>query len=510
MSILSYLKGHAVLAGTVVVIVVVGMVIAGRVASRQVATDSLDTSGKKVVLVDVSDFRDNTSSVSADGTVESVSQVDVKSQVSAPLATVAVSIGSNVTAGQTIATLQNADIRAQLDQARATLLLAQGQYSGSGVSLDSARRAVIDKVRDAYAKIDDIVHVQLDPFLFINGDSGPKLSTYTSDYEKIDEITSIRIDLNSVLPKWLTGISKLSSSSSDDDLRAALVEAQKNIDIVSGLLDNVSLALIDISRTMSGSSLAIVNGWQATTITARNTVSGLSSGITTMSGTFSNALVSQDSTASAQVSAAEAGVKNLEAQIAKTVISSPINGKIAALPLRVGELTSPGQLIATVVGGGGLNIKAFVSGEDLSQVAVGAKVLIQGVTAGYVASVAPSVNQTNKKVEIKIAVTDPQQSGLVVGQNVTVAIEAKKPAVSDVSTAASTKNSYILPIQNVKIIPGDAYVFTVNEESKIVKHPVVLGKVSGGFVEITGGITEGMKIVSPVYELEEGDVVVVH
>lgn len=54
-------------------------------------------------------------------------------------------------------------------------------------------------------------------------------------------------------------------------------------------------------------------------------------------------------------------------------------------------------------------------------------------------------------------------------------------------------------------MPGAAYVFTVDDSSKIVKNPVILGKIQGDFVEITSGITSEMKIVSPVYELEEGN-----
>jgi hypothetical protein len=63
---------------------------------------------------------------------------------------------------------------------------------------------------------------------------------------------------------------------------------------------------------------------------------------------------------------------------------------------------------------------------------------------------------------------------------------------------------YTLPIQDVKIVPGDAYVFTVDENSKIKSNPVVLGQVKGDFIEVVGGLTDDMNIVSPVYELDPG------
>ena len=169
------------------------------------------------------------------------------------------------------------------------------------------------------------------------------------------------------------------------------------------------------------------------------------------------------------------------------------------MPLRAGELAQPGQLIATVVGGGGLRVRAYASGEDLSRIKTGAKAVIQDNISGTVTSVAPSVNQTNRRVEIEISINNAATSNLVIGQNVNVSIDAANIPI------AKNKGNYLLPIQNVKIVPGAAYVFTVDSESKIVKNPVIIEKVEGDYVEIASGITPDMKIVSPVYELEEGE-----
>jgi multidrug efflux pump subunit AcrA (membrane-fusion protein) len=117
-------------------------------------------------------------------------------------------------------------------------------------------------------------------------------------------------------------------------------------------------------------------------------------------------------------------------------------------------------------------------------------------------NVAPSVNVINKKVEVKISVDDSNTNELVVGQNVTLSISTDEQL-------NNKNNNYSLPIQNVKIIPGDAFVYTLDSESKIVKNPVVLGKVQGDFVEIISGINPDMMIVTPVYEIEEGEEVVV-
>jgi hypothetical protein len=106
-------------------------------------------------------------------------------------------------------------------------------------------------------------------------------------------------------------------------------------------------------------------------------------------------------------------------------------------------------------------------------------------------------------VEIGIRILNPSTSNLAVGQNVQARIQADNPV-----TVAGTPSGYSLPIQDVKIIPGEAYVFTVDTNSKIVKNAVTLGATHGDFLEVISGLTD-MKIVSPVYELEEGQTVVV-
>lgn len=499
MSILSYIKSHSVVSGAVAIFVVVVTIIAGRVVERSKIPQESASNIKNVVLEPVDNFRTDASVVYADGVVESISQADLKSQISAPLLNVYVSIGDYVNKGQTIAELQNADIKAQLEQARASLELAKGQYDTSGVSVESARRSAVDKVRDAYLKADDAVNTQIGQFLFNQGPDTPQLSSMIIDSSLYDKISTRWTDLQSIFRSWDSSVSSITYSSSDEDIDKALTLAQKNLSVVSDFLSSVSLALTDLTNIANENTLAIASAWKTTTSSARNSISNTSAGVTSSQTTLANARSSHSSPAQAQISVAEAGVKNLEAQLAKTVITSPISGKISALPLRSGEFAAPGQLIATVVGSGGLQIKAYVSAEDLIRIKKDTNATIRGNISGVVTSIAPSISQTTKKAEIKISISNPNDSGLVVGESVQAVIKAEK-ALSQNGEAL-----YTLPIQNVKIVPGEAYVFTVDSENKAQKVPVILGDVKGGFVNIKSGISDGMKIISPVYEIIEGE-----
>lgn len=491
MSIKTYIKGHAGLMTFLAVIIVVVMVAGGRAATKKPGESSA-SNVKQVTLVDATSFRDDLTTVSVEGVVESASQVDIKSQVASPVSQVYVSIGDRVSTGQRILELENADIRAQLEQARANLTLAQGMYASDAGLTDNARKAAINQVRDAYTKADDIVNAQVGQFLFNGNPNNVQLQSYVTDSSIRNSLSIHWGNAQDAIRLWKNSIDTLSDASTREQVNVAVSNAQKHLVVVSQFLDTVSNALVNATKSAGQNDLATINGWKAVASAGRATISGAISGLTS-SG---SSLVTNQ----AQVSAAQAGVRSLEAQLAKTIITAPISGTIAALPLRVGEFATPGTLLTTVVGAGGLEITAYASGNDFERITKGAPVTIGGNASGTVLSVAPSVSEITKKVEVKITVPASLRGQLVVGQSVQAKIQATTPRTS------STTTVYQLPIQNVKIVPGAAYVYTVND-SQIVKHEVTLGEVKGDFVEVTAGITDDMKIVSPVYELEEGETV---
>ncbi|MDB5239295.1 MAG: family efflux transporter subunit [Candidatus Parcubacteria bacterium] len=468
MSISTFVRSHAVAAGAILLVAVATTAIAGRMAGQKAATDSSGSNIKRVSLVEVASFRSGTSTISADGVVEAQSQADLKSQVGAPISRINVSIGDSVAAGQVILELENSDIKAQLSQ-------VQGQYG-------STRESTIEKIRDAYLKADDAVHTQIDQLILNTVNPRPKFYTYVFDPALGNRIRDNRADLDNVFRAWSASTNGLSATSSDADIQVALSRSQTSLDKITVLLNDMTKVLSDAANVVTSSDLPTVNSMLAIVTSARSSISG-----------------AKQSLSSATVGIAQAGVQNLQAQLDKTIIRSPISGKIAALPLRTGEFAGPGTLLATVVGGSGIQVKAYASGEDLSRLKVGAPALIQNTIPGVVTSVAPSVSTVNRKVEINIKISNPSTANLVVGQNVQARIQADRPVASTANPTA-----YTLPIQDVKIIPGEAYVFTVGADSKAVKHPVTLGPIRGDFLEVTAGLTDDMKIVSPIYEIEEG------
>jgi RND family efflux transporter MFP subunit len=507
-NLIKYAKAHTFLVIVFGLIFVGAMVVLGRVATSKKTADTTGSNTHQVSLVAASTFRNSQATVYADGTVESISQADLKSQVSAPVTAIYASVGSTVRAGQTIMVFQNADVRADLDRAKANRKLAVGQNQTGSQSVDAARLSAIDKIKSAYLAADEAIHTDLDPIILNNQARGDKLSDHISDWRLAQDITNTRIALDTTFPAWKKTIDSLSTSgSSNTEVLKALDVSETNVQAVMNLIDKVSAALANASQIANGSYITTIDGWKMTVTGARSSVNATNNALTTAETSLSTAQTSNDIPAQAGIDLADAGIKSLEAQLAKTYVTSPITGKIAALPFRVGELVSPGQLVATVVGSGGLEVKAYASSEDFTKLQQGAAVMIQDTIAGTLVNISPSLNETNKKIELKILISNPATAGLVVGQTVSAAIESSTTTPSVATT--NKEESYYLPIQNVKIVPGSASVYTVDENSKIKDNPVILGEIRGDFIEVKSGITDDMKLVTPVYELNPGETVTV-
>jgi len=516
MSIISFARRHAVVSAGIGVVVVVVGVIAGRAATTKTPVVDTTSGTKQVTVVNAATFRTGSLSIAANGLVQSHSQADLKSQLSAPVSVINVSIGQNVSAGQVLLELQNSDIRAQLAQSQAALSLAQGQYVTGSISLDSAKRAAIDKIQDAYNKTYDAVVTDADPVLYNNNGSGGHLTSSSLDTTLNSRITTADLDLKDTLPIWKLAVAALSTATTTADIENVIKISQKNMIEASQLMTDISTELNALAQYATPAAAVSLSAWKTAISAGQSGLTTSAQALTTAELGLNTGNSSQNTTAQAQITSAQAGVANLEAQLAKTIIRSPIAGRVSALPLREGELASAGTLLVSVIGNqSALLVKAYVSSEDLARISVGSPVVVNDGAVesasssvlqvhGVVSNIAPGVDPQSRKAEVDIDITDSNASKLVIGDTVSVSIT---PPHASVPASSNQPVIYMLPIQDVKIVPGSAYVFTVGADSKIVRHDVVLGDIRGDFITVESGLTDDMDIVSPVYELDEGEVV---
>lgn len=199
----------------------------------------------------------------------------------------------------------------------------------------------------------------------------------------------------------------------------------------------------------------------------------------------------------AQLLSAEASVGLFNAQVGKTIVTSPISGKVSVLPVKVGELVSPGEVVASVVNTDGLQIQAYVDSTQLQALSIGAPVDINGTATGTVSFISPAIDPQTRKVELGIVVTGVNElRPLVVGEFATLKIQRNQTAGNSIQA--------IIPLEAIYTTTEGAFVFMADDESVAQAIPVSLGSIRGTSVEVIAGLEETTTIFETVRGIERG------
>lgn len=518
MKILNKITNHKYISGALVLIVLIAgaSAIANNAFKKSSDTNS-DSALTKVILLNVKDYQKNQVSVSSNGIVESLQQADLRSQVNAPVSSIKVSIGDKVYAGQVLVTLQNTDLNAQLSQAKASLRAQQAnleqmkkgtrteELNLAKIRVDTAKQTLEDTktqqdllVKNAYQTLLNS-SVQATPTKSFSA-----VATVSGTYTGIEQG---KYDISVYLTSngYYFNTNGLESASGPVSNKAVpMGDRGLYISFSGGDLNGTEKWTVEIPNTKAAGYLTYYNNYQ-NSLTAKETAinaatSALESAESSLALAVAGATAEQIESQEAVVEAAQATIENISAQIDKTIIRSPISGTVSSLSAKYGELITVGSSIASVVNESGLQVKSYVSDKDLPLIEKGADVIIGDGIKGKVDRLSPSVDTKTKTAEVNILVSEPEKSNLIIGQNVTVKITGKNE---------NTSTSYLLPLQAVKITNDSAYIYQVSNDSILEEKQVTLGDVDGEFIEIKAGIEPEMKIVSAVYELRNGQKVII-
>lgn len=506
-----------------------------------------------VTLIDLSTYQEDSSRVEAQGEVESSAQVDLQAEVSARITSMPVTLGQEVFVGQVIATFDSSELFARLQQAQADLAAAEAGLASAEAALDaqeaqlldlqkggrpeqviiaeSQLRTAEDALNELYigtqnaleaivASVENVVYTQVDTLFDSPRSSNPTINFSTTRTTNRIQAQFDRAQLSNDFPEWSEGIAAIDSTSPESVMNA-LADAEEKLSFIQGFLQSLTLTIGDevgLSDSQEDAFVSAVAGARATvsghisTVRSRTqSIDAQESAVTqareqlelTIQGatreqvSAQEALVEQSSigitSQQANIARAQGVIAGIQAELAKRAVRSPITGTVATLPFRVGELVSPGALVASVVNVNGLQVKAFVDSSDASTFSVGSPALVRGDIEGVVATISPSIDPTTRKVEVGVAISS-EDAKLVVGEFVEVTIT--KDGIEGSAT--------LLPLRAVDVSTVGSFIFLV-EDNKIVARPVVLGRVVGESVEILSGLDNVTQIVSSVRGLNEGD-----
>ncbi len=448
----------------------------------------------------------STGGFTAVGSVEAVSEVDLKAERGGQVTAVYAELGASVRAGSVLVQLENSAERAALIQAQgsydaAVAGAAQGESGvrSAEIAVTTAEEALSTAVRNSYTTLNSTLLTTIDLF-FSNPTSqipGLRISGDTAF------LNTERVGFQTSLPQLQQSLTSLSPATNDAASLGARTTAARMVVVIDSLQSTVTK---DSTETMSGKTLG---SYTADLVAARAALVALISGLENAERATQSAAESlaqarlggstaDSSVANAQIKIALGALRSAQANYEKTTVRTPISGVVNSLTVKRGDYVSPLQDVALVSSNNGLQITTAISESDRERITVGDTVRIEGTATGTVAAIGGAVDPKTGKVAVKVSI----ESDTTLTNGTTVTIDFAPSAQAEVSP------TLVVPLTAIKLTADSAYVFTV-ENNVLVSQTVVLGPVTGDSVVVESGITADTQIVLDARGRKTGETVTV-
>jgi multidrug efflux pump subunit AcrA (membrane-fusion protein) len=519
-----------------ITIVIIGAIVGLTLLARngKNGDDIVIESLKEVSLVSIKSLQEKEVPLPLVGEVTSENEVTIKTETSGEIIGVYAEVGEYVQAGRIIAEVENSSQHAAILQAQgvvesaeATLTKTQQGSRTEQISilelklqqaddlLEEAKQSTINTLESEFSTADDVVRNKIDQFFSNPSSTNPQISFTTTNSQLKIDLESGRIVLGIVLEDWDNELNNLTS---EDDLFSFLDKADENLTTIKDFLNNAALAVNSLTSNTNLSQTTI-DTWKTAVLTSRTNISTSLSDISSAKDNLNNKIASYDIAkkqqeeglaggreedvlqAQAVLKQAQGALRQAQSGLEKTIIRSPISGTINDIDIEAGDFVSVFEQALVVSNNDALEITAFITEDDKRAISVGAEALIEGKFSGVVSEVAPTLDKKTKKIELKVAIVDPE-TGFLEGES--VELEVDRSFVVD-----NGAKEIIVPISALKIKTDGIFVFTVNDRDTLTLHTVTVGSIVGNGIIIFSGITSDMEIVLDARGLKAGQEVVI-
>ena len=196
--------------------------------------------------------------------------------------------------------------------------------------------------------------------------------------------------------------------------------------------------------------------------------------------------------AQAQLSAAEAMVREAEAQGSYVQIRAPFAGVVTARMADAGDLASPGFPLVRM-SGSGVKVVAELPAELVGEIVRGGTVLLDtdaGTMEGTVRAVSPALGQASRRFQVEVAPATTQ--GLTPGAFARIRLEDATGETRWIPADAVIRNGQLTGVYTV-------------EDDVLHLRWIRLGRTRGDAVEVLSGPAGDLTVVrSPGRELRDG------
>ena len=433
-----------------------------------------------------------TQEVSATGNVKPSESVDLAFETSGRVESVNAKVGEFISAGRVIASLNTAELNAQLDKANADLASQRSALDKAYVDLDNYYGNVINTVNSAYTSANDAIRIKIDSLFSDDESNNPKMTFESTNSQEKILSENKRFIIKSALNGWLSQISSLDASTSQNVLEQALSDSKTNLNDAYGfinLLMNTTISAISLPASTLAAHKTSIND-------ARSEIDSAAAKVTTLTQNISSQKATITSK-QAEIKSYQASVDNINAQIAKTFLRSPISGTVTKQDAKVGEIVSANSIVASVISSGSYEIDSRIPEVDIARIRVGnaAKVTLDAYGNDVV-------------FEARVVSIDPAETVIegvatyLTKLNFTKPDSRIKPGMTaniDIMSA-SHDNALSLPQRAVQKEGGREFVLipkiTSEGAPSTEERDVKTGlRGSSGYIEILNGLSEGEEVV---------------
>ncbi|BCZ45063.1 hemolysin secretion protein D [Clostridium gelidum] len=203
-------------------------------------------------------------------------------------------------------------------------------------------------------------------------------------------------------------------------------------------------------------------------------------------------------TSKANIEAQKVSIQKYQSDLTNTVIKSPISGVISDKALNIGQMTSPGTVLAKANDISSVYATIQVPQDKISSVKIGqaATVTVDGIDKTYdgvIQNMDLSADTSSRVFNCKIKIDNGDKS-LLPG------IFGKVQLISEQKTEIIT-----IPINALVGSEGNYSVF-INDNGKAKKQKITIGETDENNVEITSGVKDGdIVICSNTSSLQDGN-----
>jgi HlyD family secretion protein len=429
--------------------------------------------------------------VSVTGRVKPAEEISLAFERAGRISGVNVSVGDKVSAGQIMASLDSSESQTQLTQAEADLKVQEIKIVNAEIALEEAKKGLVDKVQDAYTKADDALRTKADQIFFEPG-FNPKLRFTLDDTTFKAKVEADRLSAEGTMNNWQGFLAGLSTSS---DLTSQIIQAKGGLNTIKILLDEVAVALNNYTLTTYPTQ-ATINAWRSDISSGRSSISTATSSLLTADEkwkTSDSALVLER----ARINSNKASVENYKAQLAKSVVYSPISGLITRVDAKPGETVSLNSAVITLISQNDFEVETNIPEVDISKVKLGNEVEItldaygNDITFGAeVISIDPAETVIEGVTTYKVKIAFNEKD------------ERIKPGMTANISIFGKKSEDIIAVPQRAVVTRDNGKFVRILDGKEIREvEVVLGiRGSSGSIEIVSGINEGDKVVISISE----------